>query len=79
MFQLLIHVDFVDHPAQAVDIVDLHDRIDLQIDLGPAHPFQDAVFLALARIGDVQLEHVAVDLRLGQVVGAFLLHGILGG
>jgi hypothetical protein len=38
----------------------------------------DLLLLALARIVDVDLEHEAIELRLGQRIRAFLLHRVLG-
>ena len=39
----------------------------------------DAALVVLGRVGDLALEHEAVDLRLGQGIGAFLLDRVLGG
>ena len=43
------------------------------------HPVEDLPFLAARRVADLELEHEAVHLRLGQRVGAFLLDRVLRG
>ncbi len=44
---------------------------------GERHAVEDLPLLVLRRVGDLQLEHEAVHLRLGQGVGAFLLDRVL--
>jgi hypothetical protein len=52
----------------------------LDIDLpAPGGLLHDGFFFRLGRVANSQLEHEAVELRLGQRVGAFLLDGVLGG
>ena len=43
------------------------------------HPVHDLPLLRLARIADLDHQHEAVDLRLGQRIGALLLDGVLRG
>ena len=43
------------------------------------HQVENLAFLGPARITDLELEHEAIDLRLGQGIGSFLFNWILGG
>ena len=43
------------------------------------HQIEDASFLALLRVADVQLEHETIELRLRQLVRAFLFDWVLSG
>ena len=46
---------------------------------GSRHQIENLPLLRFRRITDVQLEHEAVELRFGQLIGAFLLERILRG
>ena len=48
-----------------------------QVGLDDRHAIEDGQFLFLGRIADLELEHEAIDLGLGQMIGAFLLDGVL--
>ena len=47
--------------------------------VGPGSLLDDGFLLALRRVADPELEHEAVELRLGEGIGALLLDGVLGG
>ena len=51
----------------------------IEVRLDGRHAVEDRQFLFLAGVGQLQLEHEAVDLGLGQRIGAFLLDGVLRG
>ena len=46
---------------------------------GARHEVENLPLLGARRVADLELEHEAVHLRLGQRIGAFLLDGILRG
>ena len=54
-------------------------RLDVQVRLDRRHAVEDRQLLFLVRIGQLQLEHEAVDLRFGQRIGSFLFDGVLRG
>ena len=56
--------------ARIADRVDRHRR-------AAGRPIDDRVIVRLARVADDQLEQEAIELRLGQRVGALLIDGIL--
>ena len=59
------------------DLLRIDDRRHLQVRRGGRHQIEDLPLLGFLRIADVQLQHEAVELRFGQLIGAFLLERIL--
>ena len=76
--------DVIGHRNPANDVLQLDDVVAVQhlryyrLHVGSALP-HDLFFLAVARIVDVDHEQEAVELGLGQRIGAFLLDGVLRG
>ena len=73
----VVHVDAVHQLAGADDLVGVHDGLHVQLRRARAHEVEDLPLLDFARVGDVELQHEAVELRLGQRVGAFLFERVL--
>src|SRR5439155_26680859 len=67
-----VHVDAIDGPAQGGELVGAEHRLDVQLRLDGGHALQDGQLLVAAGVGELQLEHEAVELGLGQRVGALL-------
>ena len=49
----------------------------MQVRRGRRHQIEDVALLRLCRIADIELEHETIELRLGKLIGAFLLERIL--
>ncbi len=78
--QFRVQVERSDRPAHGEQLLltEPLGRGDLRMLLFAGVQLQDAEFLVAGRIGDHRLHQEAVELGLGQVVGAFLLDRILG-
>src|SRR6185369_171402 len=76
---LVVHVERVDDGAGGEDLVEVDDALDVEVGLGESHGVEDAALFREVRIIDHDLEHEAVDLRLGERVGAFLVDGVFRG
>ena len=48
----------------------------MQVRRGGRHQIENATFLRLRRIADVQLKHEAIKLRFGKLIGALLFEWI---
>ena len=79
VLDLVVGVNAVDDFAGLEDVLDGDDLLRLGRGVGEAHEVEDLALLVAVRVGDFHLEHEAVDLRLGQRVGAFLVDRVLGG
>ena len=54
-------------------------RRDAQIRRRRRHQIEDLALLGFLRITDIQLQHEAIELRFGQLIGAFLFERVLRG
>src|SRR4029453_3362949 len=79
IFHAVVDVDVVNDVARGDDLLRLHYTVHSQIRCGSRHQIEDASFLALLWVADVQLKHETIELRLRQLVRAFLLDWILSG
>ena len=76
----VVDVDGVDHLARGEDVVaGATVGVDGERRRAGAHEVEDLPLLGARGVGDVQLEHEAVELRLGKLVGAFLVERVLRG
>ena len=76
----LVRVDAAHEDAKLADRRGREDGMHVRGGLGlrrVAHPVEDLALLGLGRIADRELHQEAVDLRLGQRVGAFVLDRVL--
>ena len=67
---LVVDVNVVDDLTCLEIILNGDDLLSLRRGTGAAHEVEDLAFLIAVRVADLYLEHEAVDLRLGQGVGA---------
>ena len=72
----VVDVDTVDDFARADDLLRGDQGIDPELRRGSRHGVEDGTFLGARGVADMHLEHEAVELRLGQLVGALLLERI---
>ena len=79
VLHLVVDVNVVDDLACLEDVLNGDDLLSLRRGTGAAHEVEDLAFFIAVRVADLYLEHEAVDLRLGQGVGALLVDRILGG
>jgi hypothetical protein len=73
----IVDVYLVYQLARRRDVLGLHHRFNELERRGLAHAIEDDPLLGFGRIGHLQLEHEAIDLRLGQRIGSLLLDGVL--
>src|SRR6266550_3716838 len=79
IFHTIVDVDVVYDVARGDDLLRIHYRVYSQVRRRSRHQIEDASFLALLRVANVQLEHETIELRLRQLVGAFLFDWVLSG
>src|SRR5207248_2706439 len=73
-----VDVDVIHDLARADDVRRLSDREHLQVWRTRGHEVENLALLRLTRVADLELEHETVELRLGELIRAFLLQRILG-
>src|SRR5206468_9794869 len=79
IFHAIVDVDVVNDVARGDDLLRIHYRVYSQVRRRSRHQIEDASFLALLRVADVQLEHETIELRLRQLIRAFLFDWVLSG
>src|SRR5882724_3759273 len=68
IFHTIVDVDVVNDVARGNDLLRIHYRVYSQVRRGSRHQIEDASFLALLRVADVQLEHETIELRLRKLI-----------
>ena len=76
---LFIDVDSVYQLAGFLDCLERGYGIDLNVGRSGGHAIENLAFVRFRGVADFELEHEAIDLCLGERVGAFLIDRILGG
>ncbi len=79
IFHAIVDVDVVNDGARGDDLLRIDYGVYSQVRRRSRHQIKDGSFLALLRVPDVQLEHETIELRLRQLVGAFLFDWVLSG
>ena len=73
----VVDVDRVHELPRADDFPRLEDALHVEHRLARRHEVENFALLRFARIADPELEHEAVELRLGKLVGALLFERVL--